>query len=67
MTNPLGIFLAIIMSIAPFWILFDKITKKNTLFNFYKKTEEILKKPRYAIPLIFLVIINWIWNITKGL
>jgi len=67
MTNPLGIFLAIIMSIAPFWILFDKITKKNTLFNFYKKIEEILKKPRYAIPLIFLVIINWIWNITKGL
>ena len=39
----------------------------HTLFDFYQKTESYLKKPKIAIPLILLLIINWIWNITKGL
>lgn len=65
--NPIGYLIASIMLLAPIWIIADTLTKKNTLFNFYKKIETYLKKPKFAIPLIFLVIINWIWNITKGL
>lgn len=65
--NPLGYLIAIIMVSTPLWIAYDLSTKRKTLFEFYQKTESFLKKPLYATPLILLVIINWIWNITKEL
>lgn len=66
-TNPLGYIVAIIMLLAPIWISVDMVTNRKTFFEFYQKTEVFLRRPQYAIPLILLVIINWIWNITKGL
>ena len=65
--NPIGYLVAIIMLIAPIWILVDTVRNAKTLFDFYQKIEFYLKQPKIAIPLILLVIINWIWNITKGL
>lgn len=65
--NPLGYIVAAIMFSAPIWIAFDIVTKRKTLFEFYRKIETSLKKPQHAIPMVLLVIINWIWNITKGL
>jgi hypothetical protein len=65
--NPIGYLVAFIMLVAPIWIIADTIMRSNTLFDFYQKTETYLKKPKIAIPLILLLIINWIWNITKGL
>ena len=65
--NPVGYIVALIMLIAPVWIITDMILRNNSLFKCYQKIENHLKKPKYAIPLILLVIINWIWNITKGL
>lgn len=65
--NPMGVIIAIIMLISPIWIIGDMITKKKTLFDFYLKAESYLKRPRYAIPLLLLVIINWVWNIAKGI
>jgi hypothetical protein len=66
-TNPMGIIIALIMIFTPVWIMFDLITEKKTLLEFYYKTEDFLRKPKVAVPLIVLVFINWIWNITKGL
>ena len=65
--NPLGYVVAMIMLLTPLWITIDVATKRETLFRFYQNAEAFLKKPRFAIPLILLIIINWIWNITKGL
>lgn len=65
--NPIGYLVAIIMLIAPIWIIADTIKRTKTLFDFYLKIETYLKRPKIAIPLILLVIINWIWNITKAL
>jgi len=65
--NPIGYLVALIMLIAPVWVLADTIMNKNTLFDLFQKIETLLKRPMIAIPLILLVIINWIWNITKGL
>ena len=65
--NPIGYLVALIMLVAPLWILADTIMNKNTLFDLFQKIETLLKRPMIAIPLILLVIINWIWNITKGL
>jgi len=65
--NPIGYIVAFIMLIAPVWIISDLILKNNSLFRCYQIIESHLKKPKYAIPLILLVIINWFWNIKKGL
>lgn len=65
--NPIGYLVAMIMLITPIWITADTIKRTKTLFVFYHKIETYLKRPRIAIPLILLVIINWIWNITKEL
>ena len=65
--NPMGLLVAFIMLFSPLWILLDVVAKKNTLFTFYQKIDTYLKRPKIAIPLIIIVIINWIWNINKGL
>tara|TARA_B110000046_G_C12960688_1_gene384387 strand:- start:494 stop:898 length:405 start_codon:yes stop_codon:yes gene_type:complete len=65
--NPIGYLVAIIMLISPLWIIVDSIKRTKTLFDFYLKIETYLKRPKIAISLILLVIINWIWNIIKGL
>ena len=65
--NPMGFLVVFIMLLAPLWIIVDIAAKKNTLFTFYQKTETYLKRPQLAIPLVIIVFINWIWNITKGL
>lgn len=65
--NPMGFLIALIMFLSPLWIIADIAIKKNTLFNFYQRLETHLKRVRFAIPLLLIVIVNWIWNITKGL
>ena len=65
--NPFGIIVAILMAIIPLWILFDLIFKKETFYSNYKKIETIVRIRWVAIILIVLVILNWIWNIKKGL
>jgi hypothetical protein len=65
--NPFGIIVAVIMIVSPGWIIWDAITKKQSFYNFYIKTEKLLRKKEIAIPLIVLVILNWIWNINKHL
>lgn len=65
--NPFGLIIVFIMVVTPVWILMDIVTKRQSLYHFYHKMENVLKKPQFAIPLILLVILNWIWNIIKGL
>lgn len=67
MWNPLGLILMAIMVISPGLILYDVLLKKATLFNLFNKTELFLKRKWIAIPTILLVLLNWIWNIYKGL
>ena len=65
--NPLGVIVLIIMIITPLWIISDYFFKKESLYFFYKKIEETLSKKRVAIPAIMVILLNWIWNIYKGL
>jgi len=65
--NPFGIIIVCFLVIIPFWILYDVLSHQNTLFNFYNHTELFLKRKWIAIPAIMLVLLNWIWNIFKGL
>jgi len=65
--NPLGLIIALIMIVLPIWLMYDLIRKDDSLFRFYRSFESILKKPDFAITGIVLILINWIWNIIKGL
>lgn len=65
--NPLGILLISVLLIAPFWILYDVVNQKESLLTAYLKAEQFFRLKRVAIPAILIVILNWIWNIYKGL
>ena len=67
LVNPFGILVAIIMIIFPIWVLMDVVLKNETFLKVYKKSEVIIRKPWLAIVLLFLVLLNWIWNINKHL
>jgi hypothetical protein len=64
--NPLGFIVLLFMLIVPFWLLYDVAVGKDGLFRAYKYAEKILRT-KWSIPLIFLLVINWIWSISKGL
>ncbi len=65
--NPFGILLILILLVSPFWIIYDVISRKDTLYRFYNRTELFFKRTWIAIPAILLVLLNWVWNIAKGL
>jgi hypothetical protein len=68
MLNPLGFIALLFLVVSPGWMIADFILKKESLFQSYLKTEQLIRNnKRIYIPLIALVAINWIWNITKGL
>ena len=54
-------------STAPSWILFDLLTKRQTLFDFYGRVEKCFKKSAVVVVFTLLIILNWIWNIDKAL
>ena len=63
--NPMGVFVAIALIVIPFWLVFDGITGKQTLFRCYKKAEENIRLKWFGLVLFFLIVVNWIWNIYK--
>lgn len=65
--NPLGVLVALILLIAPVWIAYDMGNGKATLYNFSLRAETFLQQKWVAIPAVLLVLLNWIWNFSKGL
>ena len=65
--NPFGVIVAIIMTIFPIWVLIDIFFKKETFYFWFKNAEATIRKPWFALILIMLVLLNWIWNIYKHL
>jgi hypothetical protein len=66
--NPIGLLGLITLLIMPIWLVWDAVSHKTSLIDFYKKSESVIKKHKVIyLPLIGLVLLNWIWNITKEL
>lgn len=65
--NPLGVLIAAIMVCAPVWLLYDLLTGRSSLYDSFCKAEILIARPVIAVPAIGLLILNWIWNISKGL
>ena len=66
-TNPLGYLAAVLLIMIPGWIISDRIRRKESLFQFYQKAEEQLRKKIIFIPCLVLLMANWSWNILKAL
>ncbi|AGA77308.1 DUF2752 domain-containing protein [Echinicola vietnamensis] len=66
-SNPLGFLVAVGLAVGPVWLLMDLLLKKDSLWISYQRFEIWLRNPVRAIPLGMLVLINWCWNIYKGL
>lgn len=64
--NPFGFLILILMVVLPVMLIFDLVLKKAVFYNIYLKLEVLLRRKTIAIPLIILVLINWIWNILKN-
>ena len=65
--NPFGFLLLAVLIITPIWLVIDAINKEDSLLKFYGFTEKKIQQKLVAIPAIALVLINWYWNIHKGL
>ncbi len=65
--NPFGLILLLLLLITPFWIFGDILWKKSTLFDFYTRSEQFLRKPGIAGSAVLIVLANWIWTIYKGI
>lgn len=65
--NPFGLIIMAILILAPIWMVTDLLLKQDSLFRFFNQAELFLRRKWIAIPAVFLVLLNWIWNIYKGL
>lgn len=65
--NPNGFLLAILMISIPVWVCIDKFLGKETYYSFYKSVDRLLGNKGLFFLLTCLVLLNWFWNIHKGL
>ncbi|RYZ47850.1 MAG: DUF2752 domain-containing protein [Sphingobacteriales bacterium] len=66
-TNPLAFAAALFLIITPLWCIADLLLRRVSLAKQYFRAEHFLQKRPVAMISIVLIIINWIWNISKGL
>jgi len=64
--NPMGLLLFGGLIIFPFWLMHDLTLKKNSFHVFYATVEKTITQKHVAWPLIVLILLNWCWNIYKG-
>ncbi|MDM1048312.1 DUF2752 domain-containing protein [Sphingobacterium hotanense] len=68
MINPLGLLVSILAIGIIVLMLIDLIFQKDYFFRAYRWIEHTLQKQRLlSIILILFILLNWIWNIKKGL
>lgn len=65
--NPFGFIIFIQMLLIPILICYDFIKKKEALFQYYLKFETLFKNKTISSVAILFVLVNWCWNIYKGL
>lgn len=67
LVNPLSIVVAAILLLGPLWILYDVLLSKDSLYRGYLSFEKAVRRKWIAVLLITLIVMNWVWNIYKGL
>ncbi|WP_185215820.1 DUF2752 domain-containing protein [Sphingobacterium mizutaii] len=68
MINPLGIVSSIIIMAVLVLMLLDLVAKRDCYYKVYNQVEKFLQQHKaFSAILVILVILNWAWNISKGL
>ena len=65
--NPIGILLALVLICVPLLLIIDLVFNKQLLFDGFRRIEKTVNIKWIATILILLVLLNWAWNIYKGL
>jgi hypothetical protein len=65
--NPFGIIAFIGMVVFPFWIIYDYWNAKGSLWTCYLQFIKFFSNKKFSFVVIVLVLLNWIWNIQKGI
>lgn len=65
--NPLGFLIMGLMIIMPLWILMDLVTGSKSFQQAYQSLEQWLSQKKVFIPFFGLILLNWLWNLMKGL
>lgn len=63
--NPLGYVAAGLLLVTPVWICTDLLLNSDSLWRTYKTTISMIERRAVCIPLLILLVANWIWNIIK--
>ncbi len=63
--NPLGYLAAMLLAVTPVWVLIDWCMHTSSLLKTYNVAITLLKRPAVCLPMVVLVILNWLWNIIK--
>ena len=66
--NPFGLLMAFALLVIPLWIAFDKLRRSDSFYRSYAKMEYIFASNRWlSVSTAVIVLLNWLWNIEKGL
>lgn len=65
--NPLGLLTSFCMIIACIWICKDYLFHSDSFYKVFQKIKLFVQRRSVAFVLIFLLLANWLWNITKQL
>jgi hypothetical protein len=65
--NPLGILLAAGLLFGPVLLIIDMLMSRRFLYNTWESFQKVISRRKVLIVFGFLIALNWIWNITKGL
>ena len=65
--NPNGIILVVLMVSVPLWLIADLCRRGDSFYRFYQWVEGLLSRKSVLILFILIVLLNWLWNIYKGL
>jgi hypothetical protein len=65
--NPFGFLILGGLMVAPLWLMHDVIRNQRTLMSAYRSFEMLLQRKFVAWPLVIIVLLNWCWNIYKGI
>jgi hypothetical protein len=61
--NPFGILTNILITVSIFWMIIDIVKNKETFFQFSR----LDWNNRIKFFALLIVLVNWIWNIEKGI
>jgi hypothetical protein len=65
--NPLGFLITALLLITPSWIIYDVITKNDSLYTFYVSKINISQPFYMKLLFVAAIMINWLWNIIKAI